>query len=292
MSKGIVACIGSRETPPAILKLMERMGAELVRRGFIIRSGNAKGADQAFARGANTVDPSKVELFLPNQGYEQQAIHPNNRITFGLGEWAYAMAATYHPAWERCNDVTRHLHARNSAIIMGADGQAPATRVVCWTKDASAQGGTGQGIRIARAKQVPVHDMGDRTMERKVCQAMGLKPTTRVLNVHKLADGWQKDPNCVFIMRRRDLKWGDHVFLPSQGRFGNPFVIGKDGDRADVINQFKAWLPKWLADLYTVDPKIRDREVEAIRNLQGKDLVCCCAPQACHGDVLAYVASE
>lgn len=65
--------------------------------------------------------------------------------------------------------------------------------------------------------------------------------------------------------------------------FGNPFPIGAQyGDRASVIRHFK----KWLWDKLHADPVY----AEKVRNLHGKTLCCCCAPQACHGDVLAKAA--
>lgn len=70
--------------------------------------------------------------------------------------------------------------------------------------------------------------------------------------------------------------------------FGNQFVIGEDGDRAEVIEKYKKWL--WS--------RLRDDEVFAakVRALHGRDLCCCCAPAPCHGDVLlraaAYLAAR
>ncbi len=61
-------------------------------------------------------------------------------------------------------------------------------------------------------------------------------------------------------------------------RWGNPFVIGKDGDRETVITKYEDWIlmrPDLLADL----PALR-----------GKRLGCHCKPLACHGDVLARLA--
>ena len=65
--------------------------------------------------------------------------------------------------------------------------------------------------------------------------------------------------------------------------FGNPFVIGRDGDRAEVIRRYRAWL--WAR--LRADPVFRGQ----VRALHGRDLVCCCAPLACHGDVLAAAAA-
>ena len=57
--------------------------------------------------------------------------------------------------------------------------------------------------------------------------------------------------------------------------WGNPFRIGLDGTREEVIQKYKermAGLPH-LIEL-------------ARKKLKGKRLGCCCKPQTCHGDVL------
>jgi hypothetical protein len=70
------------------------------------------------------------------------------------------------------------------------------------------------------------------------------------------------------------------VYIGRPGKWGNPFVIGKDGTRAEVITKYEAWLlrqPALMADL---------------PELHGKVLGCWCAPHACHGDVLARLAER
>ena len=67
------------------------------------------------------------------------------------------------------------------------------------------------------------------------------------------------------------------------GAWGNPFVIGKDGGRAEVIEKYRRWL--WAR--IKADKAFAAR----VRALHGKDLVCCCAPAACHGDVLERAAA-
>jgi hypothetical protein len=71
------------------------------------------------------------------------------------------------------------------------------------------------------------------------------------------------------------------VYIGRPSKWGNPFVIGKDGDREEVIAKYRQWL---LAQPAQVDA--------AKRELAGKDLVCFCAPKGCHGDVLLEVANE
>lgn len=69
------------------------------------------------------------------------------------------------------------------------------------------------------------------------------------------------------------------VFIGRPSKWGNPFVIGRDGTRARVIERYREWLagqPELLA---------------ALPELRGKVLGCFCAPLACHGDVLAALAN-
>ena len=61
--------------------------------------------------------------------------------------------------------------------------------------------------------------------------------------------------------------------------WGNPFVIGRDGDREAVIARYRDhYLPS--------RPDLLGR----LSELPGKALGCWCAPLACHGDVLAGAA--
>lgn len=66
---------------------------------------------------------------------------------------------------------------------------------------------------------------------------------------------------------------GNEVDIMRPGPWGNPFRIGYDGTRAEVVAKH---LHLWRLTL--------ERRPEALRMLAGKTLVCCCAPLACHGD--------
>lgn len=68
--------------------------------------------------------------------------------------------------------------------------------------------------------------------------------------------------------------------------WGNPFVIGRDGDREEVIAKYMKWV--LTNDL---DPAARWIKTNA-HKLYGKTLGCWCAPQACHGDFLLDLAAE
>lgn len=73
----------------------------------------------------------------------------------------------------------------------------------------------------------------------------------------------------------------DAVYVGRPSMFGNPFTIGKDGTRAEVIQKYE--------ELLLRNPTL---VAEIKKQLKGKDLVCWCAPEACHADVLLRVANE
>jgi hypothetical protein len=73
----------------------------------------------------------------------------------------------------------------------------------------------------------------------------------------------------------------DSVYVGRPSKWGNPFEIGKHGTREEVIQMF--------SELVEQIPEFR---VQIKRELCGKDLVCFCSPNPCHGDVLLRIANE
>lgn len=69
------------------------------------------------------------------------------------------------------------------------------------------------------------------------------------------------------------------MYIGRPSKWGNPFSIGRDGTRDDVIKKYEAWL-------------IRSEVFKDIAELKGKTLGCWCSPQACHGDVLSRYAND
>lgn len=70
------------------------------------------------------------------------------------------------------------------------------------------------------------------------------------------------------------------VYIGRGSKWGNPFRIGIDGNRAEVIAKYRDWIvtrPGLLADL---------------ESLRGKRLGCFCKPCACHGDVLVALLGD
>ena len=161
------AGIGSRETPPNVLDLMVRVASQLSTQGWVLRTGMAGGADQAFYRGATAC--GALELYLPWPSFEADARSPSHAAEqFVLGQptpAAYELAARFHPAWSRLVQSVRRLHARNCHQVLGPDLASPARFVLCWTPDGSLDGrgrrvgGTGQALRIAHHHGIQVFNL-------------------------------------------------------------------------------------------------------------------------------------
>jgi hypothetical protein len=70
------------------------------------------------------------------------------------------------------------------------------------------------------------------------------------------------------------------VYIGRGTSWGNPFVIGKDGDRDSVCDKYEQYVLS--------NPEL----VRRIKTeLRGKDLVCFCKPKRCHGDFLLRLAN-
>ena len=148
--------IGARRAPPEVLSLMTRAAFALLKRGYVLRSGHAIGADTAFERGAGQA----AQIFLPAPGWRGSAstFHAG---TLGEGVWGRAreIAAAHHPVFASRSRFVHDLHTRNVFQVLGLALDSPSEFVLCWTADGEASGGTGQALRIAATHGVPVYNL-------------------------------------------------------------------------------------------------------------------------------------
>ena len=148
--------IGARRAPPEVLSLMTRAAFALLKRGYVLRSGHAIGADSAFERGAGAA----AQIFLPAPGWRGSASTFHSG-TLGEGVWGKAreIAAAHHPAFGTLSRFVQDLHTRNVFQVLGPALDSPSEFVLCWTADGEASGGTGQALRIAATYGVPVYNL-------------------------------------------------------------------------------------------------------------------------------------
>ena len=151
------AGVGSRETSPEICHLMTRIAKRLSEKGWTLRSGGAKGADSAFELGS-----ALSKIYLPYDGFEKKRQYHTgcyDAESFSNYQEARAIAAEFHPAWNRCSEWARKMHTRNVYQVLGMDLNTPSSCIICWTKDGGFNGGTAQSMRIAKARGIPIFNL-------------------------------------------------------------------------------------------------------------------------------------
>lgn len=69
------------------------------------------------------------------------------------------------------------------------------------------------------------------------------------------------------------------IYIGRPSKWGNPFVVGRDGTRSEVVQKYKDYI---LSQIDRFD----------LSELAGKTLGCWCSPKPCHGDVLAELVNS
>lgn len=70
------------------------------------------------------------------------------------------------------------------------------------------------------------------------------------------------------------------IYIGRPSKWGNPFEIGRDGTREEVIRKYDEWI------------KSQTELLSLLGELKGKVLGCWCSPKPCHGDILVRLIKE
>jgi len=80
------------------------------------------------------------------------------------------------------------------------------------------------------------------------------------------------------VINIREQRHQNFVRIDRLSTFGNPFKIGRDGTRKEVIEKYR----KYFYHRIESDKKFK----RAVESLKDHILGCWCKPLACHGDIL------
>lgn len=162
MSK-IYTGVGGRETPTDVQSLMEAYANHLAVNGWTLRSGAAKGADQAFERG---VHAGSKEIYLPWEGFSQRDHDPSKGyfVSSQFENWneAVKIAANTHPNWSACKQGAQKLHARNVYQVLGKNLDTPSDALIFWApvdQQGRPKGGTATAVNIAISCGIPCQNL-------------------------------------------------------------------------------------------------------------------------------------
>lgn len=89
---------------------------------------------------------------------------------------------------------------------------------------------------------------------------------------------WMKDKKNVYIARAGVVFINGERFPKKSSIWHNPFRIGKDGTRAEVMQKYNVYMTEKLKQSVALQKELL--------KLKGKNLGCWCHPLPCHGDIL------
>lgn len=172
MAKRYYAGIGSRKLPADIIDLIKEIGWRMAKKGYILRSGAADGADKAFEYGCergggygdiylpwrrfknreNSKYLPKMDYKLPVEG--QMEYSRNKMIQSGI-----------IPHWDEMNEASQKFHSRNVNQVEG-EFDEPDVHVVIYYAPTDwmtgePTGGTRTAVMLARSKGIPTYNLYD-----------------------------------------------------------------------------------------------------------------------------------
>ena len=145
---------------------MEGIGTLLALLGYVLRSGHASGADEAFERGAASVNPTRTEIYLPWKDFRKNdGIDGVNYFTLNPKAFSFArsqlMDREILPKFDKLNDDTKAFHARNVFQVYGMKLKKSDFVVYCAERgpDGKVFGGTRTAVELAESLQVPTYNL-------------------------------------------------------------------------------------------------------------------------------------
>ncbi|MCY4583119.1 MAG: macro domain-containing protein [Chloroflexi bacterium] len=234
------------------------MAEWLALKGWHLSSGGAQGADSAFARGAPQDSRS---VYLPWKDYNHLADPSCIPLTSSQLSACMDVARPLHPAWNRCSPTARKLHARNAAILLGADLHRPVNAVIAWTKGGAVTGGTGMALRIAEQYDIPTFNLCT-ISPREICEGMLAIKALQEQHAHDLrftpgdifdqsAQAIVNPVNCVGVM-------GRGLALEFKRRYPAAFAAYRDACADQRLKPGRVFLydtgeqqPRWIVHFPT-----------------------------------------
>jgi len=95
---------------------------------------------------------------------------------------------------------------------------------------------------------------------------------------------WGDNPNNIYIGRLGVVFIDGIRFPKTSSNFANPFKIGKDGNRDEVIQKYKLYIIEKIEQNATLKQELLE--------MKNKNLGCWCFPEQCHGNVLLELINE
>jgi hypothetical protein len=142
---------------------MVEIGMLMAVRGGILRSGAADGSDTNFEVGCDALFGAK-EIYLPYNGFnDRKADGKSVLIEPVKGPHQIELIKKYHTGYDYMGKFGQQAMLRNALQQFGRNLDDPVGIVILHqaSKNPKKQGGTGQGMRMARGEGIPLIDLND-----------------------------------------------------------------------------------------------------------------------------------
>ena len=201
--------------------------------------------------------------------------------------WARGGAAKLSYASATSRSVPSTSSSASSSSSSSSSSPLPTSSTTTASSTSSSSrgrggGGGGGGGRAARSKHKPIGDTS------APAAAVAAPASSSAADIAASAIVAAAQPYLPFVVHCRHAPFEVYIGRKNPSvvggerpEWGNPFKVGRDGDRNECLAQYEQWLLS--------QP---DLVAKAKRQLRGKVLACWCAPLGCHGFVLARIANE
>ncbi len=154
MKRKRIAIIGSREPRESQVTFARSAAGSALARGWDIATGAAEGIDLIAMETAEFMCLSpRLHIYLPWNTYNKHLIPSGANVytySYKNKDWAESVSK-YHPSGGRLSQGAFKMMARNYGIVINSDV------VLAMPSAKLGGGGTGQGIRIAAALDIPLY---------------------------------------------------------------------------------------------------------------------------------------
>lgn len=160
--------IGCREqgVHPSVASAQVAIGLHLANAGYVLRSGHASGSDFNFESGAASIDPTKLDIYLPWSEFRKGSnIEGVTYLTLSHTAFKWArkqlIDSEVLPYFGQMGDMAQNFHARNVFQVLGREKVKSEFVVYYAPVDAEGHvlGGTRTAVNLARKLGIPTYNL-------------------------------------------------------------------------------------------------------------------------------------
>ncbi|EPX83973.1 hypothetical protein Salmuc_01748 [Salipiger mucosus DSM 16094] len=134
-----------------VCETMIEIGRLMAEADWVLQSGGAERADEAFEKGCDLAGGQK-RIFLHKEG-----ARGNRSPHFNIPAEYFSIASRYRRNWDKFSENSQRLLARNVLQVLGYPGDDvghppddPVKAIICYTEGGKLKGGTSLALQLAK----------------------------------------------------------------------------------------------------------------------------------------------